>query len=84
MSIDISQSLVERDFNRSVVRWIMKCVGNPSILIRLWNGDEFPVTDSRPVACMEFRQRRDGARVPGITAKCHVRCRSCLKLHRHA
>ena len=58
MSVDISQSLVERDFNRSVVRWIMKCVGNPSILIRLWNGDEFPVTDSRPVACMEFRQRR--------------------------
>jgi len=58
MSIDTSQSLVERDFDRSVVRWIMKCVGNPSISIRLWNGDEFPVTDARPVACMEFRQRR--------------------------
>jgi cyclopropane-fatty-acyl-phospholipid synthase len=27
-------------------------------MIRLWNGDEFPVTNERPVACMEFRQRR--------------------------
>jgi len=58
MSIDTSQSLVERDFDRSVIRWIMKCVGNPNISIRLWNGDEFPITEARPVACMEFRQRR--------------------------
>jgi cyclopropane-fatty-acyl-phospholipid synthase len=58
MSIGTSQSLVQRDLDHSVVRWIMKCVGNPSILIRLWNGDEFPVTNERPVACMEFRQRR--------------------------
>jgi len=58
MSIDTSQSLVQRDFDHSVIRWIMKGVGNPRIMIRLWNGDEFPVTDERPVACMEFRQRR--------------------------
>ncbi len=58
MSIDTSQSLVERDVDRSIIRWIMKGVGNPRISIRLWNGDEFPVTEARSVACMEFRQRR--------------------------
>ena len=58
MSIDTSQSLDERDFDRSLIRWIMKNVGNPRISIRLWDGDEFPVTAARPVACMEFRQRR--------------------------
>jgi cyclopropane-fatty-acyl-phospholipid synthase len=36
----------------------MSRIGNPRITIRLWNGDEFPVTDGRPVACMEFRERR--------------------------
>ncbi len=58
MSIDTSQSLVERDLDRSVILWIMNYVGNPRISIRLWNGDEFPVTDERSVACMEFRKRR--------------------------
>jgi cyclopropane-fatty-acyl-phospholipid synthase len=58
MSIDTSQRLAERNFNRSVVRWIMKQVGNPRISIRLWDGDEFAVTDARPVACMEFVERR--------------------------
>ena len=58
MSIDTSQSLVQRDFDHSVVRWIMKGVGNPRIMVRLWNGDEFPITNERPVACLEFCQRR--------------------------
>jgi cyclopropane-fatty-acyl-phospholipid synthase len=58
MSIDTSQSLVRREFDHSIVRWIMKGVGNPRLLIRLWNGDEFPVTDERPVACLEFCERR--------------------------
>lgn len=48
----------ERSIDRSLVLWIMKQVGNPSISVRLWNGDEFPVTDKPPVACMEFRGRR--------------------------
>lgn len=58
MSTDVSQSLVERDFDRSIILAIMRYVGNPSISIRLWNGDEFPVTEQRSVACMEFRERR--------------------------
>jgi len=58
MGIETSQSLTERDFDRGLIRWIMKRLGNPRISIRLWNGDEFPVTEARPVACMEFRQRR--------------------------
>jgi len=58
MSVDTSRSLTERDFDRSLIRWIMKLVGNPDISIRLWNGDEFRVTEARPVACMEFRSRR--------------------------
>jgi cyclopropane-fatty-acyl-phospholipid synthase len=36
----------------------MSRVGNPNISIRLWNGDEFPVTDARPVACLEFCEPR--------------------------
>ena len=58
MSFDTSQSLVRREIDHSVVRWIMKGVGNPRLLIRLWNGDEFPVTGERPVACLEFCERR--------------------------
>ena len=58
MSIDVSQSFAERDFDRFIILAIMRHVGNPSISIRLWNGDEFPVTEQRSVACMEFRERR--------------------------
>jgi cyclopropane-fatty-acyl-phospholipid synthase len=58
MSIDTSQRLTERDFDRSLMRWVMRCVGDPRISIRLWDGVEFTVTDERPVACMEVRQRR--------------------------
>ena len=58
MSVDTRYSLEERSFDRSLVRWIMKSVGNPRISVRLWNGDEFWVTEGRPVACMEFRSRR--------------------------
>ncbi len=49
MSTDASQSLVERDFDRSIILAIMRYVGNPSISIRLWNGAEFPVTEQRSV-----------------------------------
>jgi cyclopropane-fatty-acyl-phospholipid synthase len=40
------------------MRWIMQRIGNPRISIRLWNGDEFPITNQRPIACMEIRERR--------------------------
>jgi cyclopropane-fatty-acyl-phospholipid synthase len=55
--------------DRNVVRWIMKLAGNPRISVQLWNGEEFRVTESRPVACMEIRSRRavfDLLRSPSI------------------
>jgi cyclopropane-fatty-acyl-phospholipid synthase len=58
MHIETSNRISEPYFDRSLILWIMKRVGNPRIAIRLWNGDEFPVTDERPVACMEIRKRR--------------------------
>ncbi|MDH3545728.1 MAG: cyclopropane-fatty-acyl-phospholipid synthase family protein [Gammaproteobacteria bacterium] len=58
MSVETSHSLDARSFDRSLILWIMKQVGNPRISIRLWNGDEFAVTDARPIATMEIRKRR--------------------------
>jgi cyclopropane-fatty-acyl-phospholipid synthase len=58
MSVETRHALDERSFDHSVIRWIMKSVGNPRVSVRLWNGDEFSVTEERPVACMEFRSRR--------------------------
>lgn len=58
VSIDTSQSLAGRSFDHALVRGLLKHVGDPRISIRLWNGDEFQVTEARPVACMEIRRRR--------------------------
>ena len=58
MAIESSRTFSESSFDRSLILWIMNRIGNPNISIRLWNGDEFPVTDALPVACMEFRERR--------------------------
>ena len=58
MAIESSRTLSESGLDRSLILWIMNRIGNPNISIRLWSGDEFPVTDARPVACMEFRERR--------------------------
>ncbi len=58
MSVRTHQHVDERSIDRSLVLWIMKQAGNPNIAVRLWNGDEFNVTDEQPVACLEFRQRR--------------------------
>jgi cyclopropane-fatty-acyl-phospholipid synthase len=44
--------------DRRLVGWILGRAGSPRLSVRLWNGDEFRVTDGRPVACMEFRSRR--------------------------
>jgi cyclopropane-fatty-acyl-phospholipid synthase len=63
MSVDTSQSFTERSFDRALIRRVLKHVGNPRISIRLWNGDEFQVTEERPVACMEIRQRRAALRL---------------------
>lgn len=58
MNMETTHSLAESDFDRRLTRWIMSRAGNPRISVRLWNGDEFPVTDADPVACMELRSRR--------------------------
>ena len=58
MSVETRHVVDERSFDRTAIRWIMKSAGNPRISVRLWNGDEFRVTEARPVACMEFRSRR--------------------------
>lgn len=57
MSVQTRQTVSEWSFDRSLILWVMKQVGNPRISIRLWNGDEFPLTRERPVACMEIRKR---------------------------
>ena len=58
MSTITSQHHAEADFDRRLIRRIMNHVGNPRISVLLWNGEEFPITDAPPVACMEFRERR--------------------------
>jgi cyclopropane-fatty-acyl-phospholipid synthase len=58
MRSETRQIHTESGFDRSLIRWLMTLVGNPRISIRLWNGDEFAVTEGNPVACMEIRDRR--------------------------
>jgi cyclopropane-fatty-acyl-phospholipid synthase len=58
MDTERSRSLAEPQFDRSLIRWVMQRIGNPRISIRLWNGDEFPISDQRSVACVEIRERR--------------------------
>lgn len=58
MHVETRHRLDERQFSRRVVLWLMERLGNPRISVRLWNGDEFPVTSAQPVACMELRERR--------------------------
>jgi cyclopropane-fatty-acyl-phospholipid synthase len=58
MTIDTRPRFGAEGIERRVVRWIMSQVGNPDISVRLWNGDEFDVTEARPVACLEFRTPR--------------------------
>jgi len=58
MDAEHSHSYAEHTIDRTLIRSIMKKAGNPRLSIRLWDGDEFWVTADRPVACMEFRNRR--------------------------
>ncbi len=58
MDVETSRNLAESDFDRRLVQRLMRYVGNPHISIRLWNGDEFQVTEAPPVACMHIRERR--------------------------
>lgn len=50
MDIETGQILAEPALSRRLMLWFMNQAGNPRIAIRLWNGDEFAVTDASPVA----------------------------------
>ena len=53
-----SQTLAGLGAGRTLVRWLMHLVGDPDITVRLWDGDEFRVTDEKPVATLEFTNPR--------------------------
>lgn len=46
------------EFDRRLLRLILVNVGNPRFTLRLWDGEDFTVSDGAPVACLEFRNRR--------------------------
>lgn len=58
MSVDTPRSLAQPAINHRLIRWVLQRAGNPRISVRLWNGDEFASSESRPVACMELKERR--------------------------
>lgn len=58
MDIETSPRVANTEFDRRLLGFIMRYVGNPRVMLRLWNGEEFSVSDGSPVACMEFRERR--------------------------
>ncbi len=58
MGVDTRDSFGNPVLTHRFVRWILRCAGNPRISVRLWNGEEFRLTDSHPVACMELKDRR--------------------------
>ena len=44
-------------FDQVLVSWVLKYIGNPNVSVRLWNGDEFRISDGRPVACIQILDR---------------------------
>lgn len=58
MAIETSTRLADTELDRRLLGFIMRFVGNPRVTLRLWDGEEFSVSDGNPVACIEFRKRR--------------------------
>jgi cyclopropane-fatty-acyl-phospholipid synthase len=58
MDAEQVHGLIPGNIDQAIVLLIMKNAGNPRISVRLWDGNEFPVTRERPVACLEFLSRR--------------------------
>lgn len=58
MDIDARQQITSGGFEGRIIRWFMQRAGNPRVSVKLWNGEEFYLADGRPVACLEFRDRR--------------------------
>lgn len=58
MDIDTRQNETTGGLESRIIRWFMLRAGNPRVSVKMWNGDEFCLADGRPVACLEFRDRR--------------------------
>lgn len=58
MSVSTRRGAEAQSFDQTLVRWVLGLVGSPNIAVRLWNGDEFQISEDNPVACMEIRDRR--------------------------
>ena len=58
MSVETHDVVDERSIDRSIIRRILKSVGNPRISVRLWNGDEYRDPEMNPLACVEIKSRR--------------------------
>jgi cyclopropane-fatty-acyl-phospholipid synthase len=57
MSVSTHRGAEAQSFDQSLVRWVLGLAGSPNIAVRLWNGDEFQISEDRPVACMIIRDR---------------------------
>jgi cyclopropane-fatty-acyl-phospholipid synthase len=57
MRADTSENVGAGGLDQALLSWVLRAAGNPSISVRLWNGDEFRISDGKPVACMEIRDR---------------------------
>lgn len=58
VDIDARQQVTGRGLESRIIRSFMLRAGNPRVSVRLWNGEEFCLSEERPVACLEFRDRR--------------------------
>jgi len=57
MEVDVKQPVLINEFDRQVANWVMTFAGNPRVVVRLWDGNEFYFADGTPIGVMEFRDR---------------------------
>jgi cyclopropane-fatty-acyl-phospholipid synthase len=58
MEIRAHLATSESGIDGRLLRMIMHFAGNPSVILRLWDGREFMVGGGEPAGCIEFRNRR--------------------------
>ena len=57
MRVDTSEEVGVAGVDQALVSRVLGAAGNPNISVRLWNGNEYRMSDGDPVACMEIRDR---------------------------
>ena len=57
MRATTGQDVGAAGFDQALVSRLLKYIGNPNVSVRLWNGDEFRISEGRPVACIEILDR---------------------------